>query len=65
MRANCLAADGADIEALEVFPELRRAYDDGLIDPLSVGRSELDAVETMPCPWAAGKNTEVLRPVTA
>jgi Protein of unknown function (DUF1186) len=43
-----LAVDSADIEALEVFPELRRAYDDGLIDPQCVGRSELDAVETMP-----------------
>jgi len=43
---DSLAADSADIEALELFPELRRAYDDGLIDPQCVGRSELDAVET-------------------
>ena len=45
---NSLAADCADIEALEVFPELRRAYDDALIDPRFVGRSELDEVEGMP-----------------
>jgi hypothetical protein len=45
---DSLAADSADIEALEVFPELRRAYDDGLIDPLSIDRSELNAVEVMP-----------------
>ncbi len=45
---DSLAADCADIEALEVFPELRRAYDDALIDPRSVGRSELEAVEAMP-----------------
>jgi hypothetical protein len=45
---DSLSADSADIEALEVFPELHRAYDDGLIDPLSVGRAELDEVEAMP-----------------
>jgi hypothetical protein len=45
---DSLAADSADIEALELFSELRRAYDDGLIDPQSVGRRELDAVEAMP-----------------
>jgi hypothetical protein len=43
-----LAAESADIEALELFPELRRAYGDGLIDPMSVGASELDEVEAMP-----------------
>jgi hypothetical protein len=45
---DSLAADCADIEAIELFPELRRAYDDGLIDPQSVNRSELDEVEAMP-----------------
>ena len=45
---DSLAADSADIEAVEVFPELRRAYDAGLIDPQCVGRSELDEVEAMP-----------------
>jgi hypothetical protein len=45
---DSLAADSTDIEALEVFPELRRAYDEGLIDPQFIGRSELDAVEAMP-----------------
>src|SRR5919106_1313015 len=45
---DSLAVDSADIEALEVFPELRRAYDAGLIDPQCIGRSELDDVEAMP-----------------
>lgn len=45
---GALAAESADIEALEVFPELRRAYDEGLIDPQVVGRSELDEVERSP-----------------
>jgi hypothetical protein len=42
---SALAAESADIEALAVFPELHRAYDDGLIDPQTIGRSELDDVE--------------------
>jgi Protein of unknown function (DUF1186) len=42
---NALAAESADIEALAAFPELRRAYDEGLIDPQTIGRSELDNVE--------------------
>lgn len=45
---SALATESADIEALAVFPELRRAYDDGLIDPQNIGRSELDDVETSP-----------------
>ncbi|MGE3191609.1 MAG: DUF1186 domain-containing protein, partial [Vicinamibacterales bacterium] len=45
---DSLAIHCADIEALEVFPDLRRAYDEGLIDPLCMGRSELDDVEAMP-----------------
>jgi hypothetical protein len=45
---SSLAANSADIEALEIFPELRRAYDDGLIDPQVIGRTELDEVEAMP-----------------
>jgi hypothetical protein len=43
-----LATESADIEALAVFPELRRAYDEELIDPQTVGRSELDDVEASP-----------------
>ena len=42
---GALAAESADIEALAVFPDLRRAYDEGLIDPQVIGRSELDEVE--------------------
>jgi hypothetical protein len=45
---SALAAESADIEALDVFPELRRAYDDGLIDPQTIGRTELDDVEASP-----------------
>jgi hypothetical protein len=42
---NSLAADSADIEALVVFPELRRAYADGLIERQFMQPSELDEVE--------------------
>ena len=45
---GALAAESADIEALEVFPDLRRAYDEGLIDPQVIGRSELEEVEASP-----------------
>ena len=45
---GALAAESADIEALGVFPDLRRAYDEGLIDPQVIGRSELDDVEASP-----------------
>jgi Protein of unknown function (DUF1186)/SEC-C motif len=45
---SALATESADIEALAVFPDLRRAYDEQLIDPQTVGRSELDDVEASP-----------------
>jgi hypothetical protein len=45
---SALAAESADIEALAVFPALRSAYDEGLIDPQTIGRSELDDVEASP-----------------
>jgi hypothetical protein len=45
---SALATESADIEALAVFPELRRAYDEELIDPQTVGPSELDDVEASP-----------------
>jgi hypothetical protein len=45
---GALAMESADIEALPVFPALRRAYDEGLIDPQNIGRSELDDVEASP-----------------
>jgi hypothetical protein len=45
---NELAASCADIEALTVFPELRRAYDEGLIETGFMGRDELDEVEASP-----------------
>lgn len=45
---GALAAESADIEAVELFPDLRRAYDEGFIDPQVIGRSELDDVEASP-----------------
>jgi hypothetical protein len=45
---NDLAATSANIEALPVFPELRRAFDEGLIETGFMGRDELDEVETSP-----------------
>jgi hypothetical protein len=45
---NSLAADSADIAALPLFPEIRRAYADGLVEPQFMGLSELDEVEAMP-----------------
>ena len=45
---DSLAATSADIEAVEVFPHLRRAYADGLVDPRSVHPNELDEVEAAP-----------------
>jgi hypothetical protein len=45
---DALAFASADIEALEIFAELRRAYDDGLVNSQSIERSELDEVEAMP-----------------
>ena len=45
---DSLANSCADIEAVALFPELRRAYDGGLIDPSSIGPDELDAVEAAP-----------------
>lgn len=45
---DSLVAESADIEALPVFPELRRAYSDGLADPRSMSLEELDEVESAP-----------------
>jgi hypothetical protein len=42
---SALGAESADVEALAVFPDLRRAYGEGLIDPQIIGRSELEDVE--------------------
>ncbi len=45
---DLLAASSADIEAVEVFPDVRQAYNDGLIDSQFMSQSELDAIEAMP-----------------
>jgi hypothetical protein len=45
---GALAARCADIEALEVFPALRRAYDAGLVDAMDMAPEELDHVESAP-----------------
>ena len=45
---NNLAVGSANIEALPLFPELRRAYADGLIEPEFIDPSELDEIESAP-----------------
>jgi hypothetical protein len=45
---DSLASSAVDIEALRTFSELRRAYDEGLIDPGFMSASELDEVEAGP-----------------
>lgn len=45
---NSLVAESADIEALIVFPALRRAYSDGLADPQFMTPEELTEVESAP-----------------
>ena len=45
---NSLASESADIEAQPVFPDLRRAYADGLIEPRFMNPSELDHFEAAP-----------------
>jgi hypothetical protein len=45
---NSLAQSCADLGAVSVFAELRRAYDEGLIDPGFIGPEEFDKVETEP-----------------
>ncbi|HEY9173757.1 MAG TPA: DUF1186 domain-containing protein [Verrucomicrobiae bacterium] len=45
---NCLCAACLDMEALGVFPELRRAYDEGLIEPGGISLEELAEVEAGP-----------------
>jgi hypothetical protein len=54
---NSLVAESADIEALAVFPALRRAYDDGLADPQYTEPEELVRVESGP----SGRTVEALR----
>src|SRR5438309_1349786 len=54
---DSLVAESADIEALVVFPALRRAYSDGLADPQSMGPEELAEVESAP----PGRMLEALR----
>ena len=45
---TCLCSACLDLEALGVFPELRRAYDDGLIEVECISRKEVDEVEAGP-----------------
>ena len=47
-RLRATAWREADIEAVEIFPDLRRAYADGLVDPRSMHLDELDEVEAAP-----------------
>ena len=54
---DSLVAECADIEALVVFPALRRAYSDGLADPQSMAPEELAEVESAP----PGRMLEAMR----
>lgn len=45
---DCLAGESVDIDAREVFPEIRRAFADDLIDPMFMASSELDTAEAEP-----------------
>jgi len=54
---DSLVAESADIEALVVFPALRRAYSDGLADPQSMAAEELAEVESAP----PGRMLEAMR----
>ncbi len=45
---NGLCSACLDLEAIRVFPELRRAYDDGLIETGCISREEVDEVEAGP-----------------
>jgi hypothetical protein len=56
-QSDSLAAESADIEALVVFPALRRAYSDGFADPQSMAPEELAEVESAP----PGRMLEALR----
>jgi hypothetical protein len=58
-----LAIDAADIEAVEVFPELRRAYDEGLIDPRTISQSEIDDVEAAPRGSIVARTREAKAPI--
>jgi len=54
---NSLAADVADLEALAIFPALRRAYAEGLVDPKFMGLEELEEAASAP----AGQMLEAFR----
>jgi hypothetical protein len=43
-----LAWEAVEIDARELFPEIRRAFADDLIDPMFMASSELDTAETEP-----------------
>jgi hypothetical protein len=45
---DSLAAESADIEARRVFPAIRRANAEGLVDPRFMAESELDDVDASP-----------------
>jgi len=61
---NSLAANCADIEALAVFPHLRRAYEQGLIDPMFMRPWELDEVEAAPRGQEVARFRERHPPIT-
>jgi hypothetical protein len=60
---DTLAGSCADLEAIDVFPELRRAYDEGLIDQGSMKKAALDAIEAGPRGAEFARFSERRRPI--
>jgi hypothetical protein len=54
---DSLTSNCADLEALTVFPDLRRAYDEGLVDRQFMSPEDLDEAESAP----PGRMREVMR----
>lgn len=62
---DSLVAESADIEALVVFPALRRAYSDGPADPQSIAPEELANVESAPRGTERRRKSAEMSPVHA
>jgi SEC-C motif-containing protein len=63
MSGTVWRSESADIEAVLVFPELRGAYADGLIEPKFMHPSELDEVEGAPRGLMLEKTRERYPPI--
>jgi hypothetical protein len=58
-----LANECVDIEALTVFPDLRQAYRDELIDPMFIAPEELDQAEALPAGQMLDETRERYPPI--